>query len=93
MKTAWIVLALTLALPAWADAEWVRAKVLKIEAEKLRVTLQHERIKSLPLEAMTMPFRVESPALLGPIRVGQRVRFTFVEKDGRLMINAIEPLN
>lgn len=92
MKTAWIALALTLALPAWADAEWVRAKVVKIEAEKSRVTLQHERIKSLPMEAMTMPFKVESPALLSPIKVGQHVRFTFVEKDGHLVINALEPL-
>ena len=98
MKTVWIALALTLTLtltlsqPAWANAEWVRAKVVKIEAEKSRVTLQHERIKSLPMEAMTMPFKVESAALLGRIKVGQRVRFTFVEKDGHLVINALEPL-
>jgi Cu/Ag efflux protein CusF len=92
MKTGWVALALLLAMPAWADAEWVGAKVVKIEAEKSRVTLQHERIKSLPMEAMTMPFKVESPALLGPIKVGQRVRFTFVDKDGHLIITALEPL-
>ena len=92
MKTAWMILALTMALPAWAEAEWVCAKVVKIEAGKSRVTLQHQCIKSLPMEAMTMPFKVESPALLGPIKVGQRVRFTFVEKDGHLMIDALEPL-
>lgn len=91
MKKAWMALALTMALPAWADAEWVRAKVVKIEAEKSRVTLHHERIKSLPMEAMTMPFKVESPALLAPIKVGQQVRFTFVQKDGHLVINALEP--
>ena len=92
MKTAWMILALTMALPAWAEAEWVRAKVVKIEAGKSRVTLQQQRIKSLPMEAMTMPFKVESPALLGPIKLGQRVRFTFVEKEGHLVINALEPL-
>lgn len=92
MKSVWIALALSVALPAWADVEWVKAKVVKVEAEKSRVILQHERIKSLPMEAMTMPFKVESSTLLGPIKVGQRVRFTFVDKDGHLMINAIEPL-
>ncbi len=92
MKTLLFLLALSFTLPAWADVEWVRAKVVKIDAEKSRVTLQHERIKSLPMEAMTMPFKVESAALLGPIKVGQQVRFTFVDKDGHLMINAIQPI-
>jgi len=92
MKTLLFVLALSMTFPAWADAEWVRAKVVKLEVEKSRVTLQHERIKSLPMEAMTMPFKVQSAGLLGPIKVGQQVRFTFVDKDGHLMINAIEPI-
>lgn len=92
MKTVCMALALLMALPAWAHPEWVRAKVVKIEAEKSRVTLQHERIKSLPMDAMTMPFKVESAALLGGVKVGQQVRFTFIEKEGHLTINAIEQL-
>lgn len=34
-------------LPAWANPEWVHAQVMEIEAEKPRLTLQHEHIKMM----------------------------------------------
>jgi len=92
MRSHLLALALACATPAMADPEWVRAKVVKIEAGKARITLKHEAIKSLPMEAMTMPFKVESPALLAKLKVGQQVRFTVAEKDDRLVVTALEPV-
>ncbi|HZF80288.1 MAG TPA: copper-binding protein [Rubrivivax sp.] len=90
MRTVLLVLALSVVLPAFAAPEWVGAKVVKLEPEKSRVTLHHEKIKSLPMEAMTMPFKVESPAMLTKLKVGQKVRFTVADKDGHLIITALE---
>jgi Cu/Ag efflux protein CusF len=44
----WIAIAV-LACPAlvWAAPDWTRAIVVKVEPEKARVVLNHQRIKSI----------------------------------------------
>jgi Cu/Ag efflux protein CusF len=92
MRSPLLALALACVMPVMADPEWVRAKVIKIGADKGRITLKHERIKSLPMEAMTMPFKVDSTALLAKVKVGQQVRFLVAEKNDRLVVTALEPV-
>jgi Cu/Ag efflux protein CusF len=82
--------ALAFASPLWAQIEWVRARVVKVEPEKARITLKHESIPSIQMEAMTMPFKVMRPELLAGLKAGQMVRFTVAKKDDHLMVDNVE---
>lgn len=50
--------------------------VKAVDADKGTITLQHEAIAAIYWPAMTMPFKVASPALLKSIEVGDAVQFT-----------------
>jgi Cu/Ag efflux protein CusF len=74
----------------WAAPDWTQARIVKIEPEKARVTLKHQRIKSIGMEAMTMPFKVDESVELTTFKVGQKVRFTVTEKNSHLVVDQIE---
>jgi Cu/Ag efflux protein CusF len=76
---------------ALAVPDWTPARIVKIEPERARVTLDHQRIKSIGMEAMTMPFKVDEAVKLAPFKVAQKVRFTVIEKNGHLVVDQTEP--
>ena len=87
----WIVsLALLCATSAWSAPEWVRGEVTKIAPEKAQVTLKHEAIKSMGMEAMTMPYKVREAAQLKGFKPGDAVRFTVQMKGDQMVIEALE---
>ena len=92
MKKLFLTLALILSavMSAWANVEWVQADVVKLDVVRGKVTLKHEPIQSIQMEAMTMPFKVKDAAQLNALKVGDKVRFTVVENDGELIIQQIE---
>jgi Cu(I)/Ag(I) efflux system protein CusF len=95
MMKHWILSAAVLACaaPAWAapqPPQWTAARIVKIEPEKARVTLKHQRIKSIGMEAMTMPFKVAEAVPLARFKVGDRVRFTVSTHDDHLLVDAME---
>ena len=73
-----------------AQQEWVAAKVVKVDPERSRVTLDHARIKSIDMDAMVMPFKVEAGVDLRRFKPGDRVRFTVSNKDDHLVVQAME---
>jgi Cu/Ag efflux protein CusF len=76
---------------AWAVPDWTRGSIVKVEPEKSRVVLKHQRIKSIGMEAMTMmPFKVAEGVKLAPFKAGDKVRFTVVERNDHLVIDAME---
>ena len=63
--------------PAAAAAEAQGVGVVKaIDTANGTITLQHEAIGAIHWPAMTMPFKVASPALLTSVKVGDKVQFT-----------------
>jgi len=88
----WIfIAALATAVVAQAGAhEWVRAKVVKVEPGRSLILLDHERIVSIDMDAMTMPFKAEREAGIERFKPGDRVRFTFVHKDDHLVVQKME---
>ena len=88
LKLGLIVLACTTSV--WAAPDWTRGSIVKVEAEKSRVVLKHQRIKSIGMEAMTMPFKVAQGVSLVPFKVGDKIRFTVVDRDDHLVIDAME---
>lgn len=90
MKKWLLPLVLLAMLPAWAGQEWVNANVVKLDAARGKVTLEHAPIRSIWMETMTMPFKVKDVAQLGSLKVGDKVRFTVREDDGELVVQQIE---
>jgi Cu/Ag efflux protein CusF len=87
----WIVsLALVYATSVWAAPEWVRAEITKIAPEKAQLTLKHEAIKSIGMDAMTMPYKVSNAALLKGFKPGDQVRFTLKMQGDQTTVDALE---
>lgn len=79
-KIAAAALALSLALSsanAFAQAAMANGEVKKIDEAAGKITLKHGPIKSLDMEdeSMTMVFRVQDPAMLKQVKVGDKVKF------------------
>jgi Cu/Ag efflux protein CusF len=91
MKKFAFVAALACASTVWAAApDWTRAEVVKVEPARARVVLKHELIKSIGMEAMTMPFKADPRVDLRKFKAGDKVRFTVVHKDEHLVVDAME---
>jgi Cu/Ag efflux protein CusF len=73
------VFALTLAVSSgtvMAQNAVVNGEVKKIDETAGKITLKHGPIKSLGMDdEMTMVFRVQDPAMLKQVKVGEKVKF------------------
>lgn len=59
-----------------ARADMVKGEVKKIDEAAGKITLKHGPIKNLEMdEGMTMVFRVQDPAMLKQVKVGDKVQF------------------
>jgi Cu/Ag efflux protein CusF len=78
-KITAVALVLSLALSsasAFAQAAMASGEVKKIDEAAGKITLKHGPIKSLDMEdEMTMVFRVQDPAMLKLVKVGDKVKF------------------
>ncbi|MFM7332206.1 MAG: copper-binding protein [Brachymonas sp.] len=69
--------------------EWVNAEITRLDTIRSRITLKHERIASIKMEAMTMPFKVKDKGLFDGRKVGEKVQFAVRMDDGDLFITHI----
>lgn len=62
---------------ALAQASTVNGEVKKIDEAAGKITLKHGPIKNLDMDeaSMTMVFRVQDPAMLKQVKVGDKVQF------------------
>jgi len=64
------------AAPAATPAtDMTEGEIRKIDADNQKLTIRHGEIKNLGMPGMTMVFRVGDPAMLGQVKVGDKVRF------------------
>lgn len=75
---------------AHAGPPWIAAKVVKVEPEKSRVVLDHQRIELVKMDAMTMPFKVLPGVKLDGFKPGDKVRFMVELQNDHLVIDAME---
>lgn len=73
-----------------AKPELVWAEVVKVDAPRSKITLNHAPIKSIQMEAMIMPFKVKDHAMLARLKPGDQVRFSVAMQDDELLITRIE---
>jgi Cu/Ag efflux protein CusF len=74
-----------------AQAPMVNGQVTKIDESAGKITLKHGPIKKLDMnEGMTMVFRVQEPAMLKQVKVGDKVRFDTDRINGQITVTKIE---
>jgi len=66
-------------------------QVTKIDESAGKITLKHGPIKKLEMEdPMTMVFRVQDPAMLKQVKVGDKVKFDADRINGQFTVTKIE---
>ena len=74
--TAALTLTLGLTVGALAQAASISGEVKKIDESAGKITLKHGAAKNLGMdEPMTMVYRVNDPAMLKQVKVGDKVTF------------------
>jgi Cu(I)/Ag(I) efflux system protein CusF len=74
-----------------AAQELAEGKVTKIDESAGKITMQHGPIKRLDMDmGMTMVFRVQDPALLKGIKVGDKVKFDADRVNGQITVTKLE---
>lgn len=74
-----------------AALDSTEAEVRKVDLAARKITLKHGEIKNLEMPPMTMVFQVPDPALLGGIKVGDKVRFTADKVNGAYTVLTLQP--
>lgn len=88
IAAAALALAATAAAAQSADGE-----VRKIDKAQGKITLRHGEIKNLEMPPMTMVYRVQDPAMLDRVAVGDKVKFDAAKIDGNYTVTAISKAN
>jgi Cu(I)/Ag(I) efflux system periplasmic protein CusF len=68
----------------------VSGTVEKVDTAQSKITIDHGPIKNLDMEAMTMVFRAQDPALLKGIKAGDKVQFTADRVNGQISVTSIK---
>ncbi len=79
------------ATAAASNGDMTDGEVRKVDKEAGKLTLKHGEIKNLDMPGMTMVFQVKDPAVLGTVKVGDKVRFRAEKAGSSLVVTAIEP--
>ncbi|MDI3470409.1 MAG: hypothetical protein OJF62_002472 [Pseudolabrys sp.] len=80
-----------LAMIGTASAQSVDGEVKKIDPAANKITLKHGPIKALDMdEGMTMVFRVQDPAMLKQVKVGDKVKFEASRVNGQITVTKIQ---
>ena len=85
-----IALSLGAGTAAHAQSTTVDGSVEKIDQSAGKITLKHGPIKNLDMDGMTMVFRVQDPAMLKKVKVGQKVKFEADRVNGQITVTRIE---
>ena len=74
-----------------AQAPMVNGQVTRIDEAAGKITLRHGPIKKLDMnEGMTMVFRVQDPAMLKQVKVGDKIKFDADRINGQITVTMIE---
>jgi Cu(I)/Ag(I) efflux system protein CusF len=83
--------------PAWAQTappiapEYTNGVVRKLDIDNKKLTIRHEEIKHLEMPPMTMVFKVRESAVLPPLQVGDKIKFSVVRENGKFVVTDVQP--
>jgi Cu(I)/Ag(I) efflux system protein CusF len=90
IAAAGLIVGLGIATLAHAQAAMVSGTVKKIDEAQGKITLDHGPIKNLDMDAMTMVFRAQDPAMLKAVKQGDKVKFEADRVNGQITIINIQ---
>jgi Cu(I)/Ag(I) efflux system protein CusF len=92
LAAAALALSVFASSPASAQDETVNGVVKKIDAGAGKITLTSGPIKSLDMDDdnMTMVFRVQDPAMLKQVKVGDKVQFAAGLVNGEIAVTSLQ---
>jgi len=92
LAAATLALSLLASMAASAQDAMVKGEVKKIDEAAGKITLNHGPIKNLDMtdENMTMVFRVQDPAMLKQVKVGDKVQFEAERATAGITITKIQ---
>ena len=73
-----------------SNAPMVSATIKKLDETTGKVTLDHERIPNVDMDAMTMAYKVQDPATLKGLKAGDKVRFNAEDVNGQITVIKIQ---
>ena len=73
-----------------AQSTMVDGQVTRIDQAAGKITMRHGPIKSLDMDAMTMVFRVQDPAMLKGVKVGDKVKFEADRVNGQITVTKMQ---
>ena len=73
-----------------SNAPLVAATVRKVDDATGKVTLDHETIPNIGMDAMTMAYKVQDPAMLKGLKPGEKVRFSADRVNGSIAVTRIQ---
>lgn len=84
---ALLVTNIAIAMPAYSQSAMVDGQVMKIDEPASKITLKHGPIKKFDMDdGMTMVFRVQDPAMLKQVKVGDKVKFEADKVNGQFTV-------
>ena len=67
-------------------------QITKIDAAAGKITMRHGPIKNLDMDAMNMVFRVQDPAMLKGLKVGDKVKFEADRVNGQITVIKLQKI-
>lgn len=83
--------AAAVATTAAAD-EMSAGEVRKVDKATGKMTIRHGPLKNLGMDAMTMVFRVQDPAMLDQVKAGDRISFVAAQASNQLTVTRLQKL-
>lgn len=91
MTLAAAAVALSFSSAAFAQGTpMVSGTVQKIDEAQGKLTINHQKIPNLDMDAMTMVFRAQDPAMLKQVKPGDKVQFTADRVNGQITVTSIK---
>ncbi len=73
-----------------ALAQMVDGEVTKVDEAAGKMTIRHGPLKKFDMDAMTMVFRANDPAMLKQVKPGDKIRFEPDKVNGQFTVMKIE---
>lgn len=72
-------------------AELSEGEVKKVDKPAGKITIKHGPLRNLDMPGMTMVFKVNNPAMLDTVKIGDKINFVAEKVNSSLTLTQLEP--
>ena len=81
------------ATPATTADAMSTGEVRKVDKGAGKMTIKHGPLANLGMDAMTMVFRAQDPAMLDLVKPGDKIAFVAEQPNGQLTVTRLQKMN